>query len=83
MSALYKTYILMLAERLREELEEKEVISHNQKGFREEMGTVDNIYVLNYMVDRQTERKGGKMVAFFVDLKAAFASMDRRIFWKK
>lgn len=40
------------------------------------MGTLDNIYVLNYLVNKRIERKGGKLVAMFVDLKAAFDSMD-------
>lgn len=31
------------------------------------------------MVNRQIERKGGKLVALFVDLKATFDSVDRRI----
>jgi len=40
---------------------------------------VDNIYVLNYLVNRQLGRKGGKVVALFVDLKAAFDSVDREV----
>lgn len=41
------------------------------------MGTIDNIYVLNYVVNRQL-RKQGRFV-LFVDLKAAFDSVHRRI----
>jgi len=40
------------------------------------MGTLDNVYALNYLVNRQTERKERKLVALFIDLKAAFDSMD-------
>jgi len=40
---------------------------------------VDSIYVLNYIVNRQIERKEGKLVAVFIDLKAAFDSVDRKI----
>lgn len=32
--------------------------------------------MLNYLVNRQIERKGGKLVAMFVDLKAAFDSVN-------
>lgn len=42
------------------------------------METMDNIYVLNCMVNRQI-RKGGKMVALFIDLRAAFDSVDRGV----
>ncbi|XP_029157305.1 uncharacterized protein LOC114929790 [Nylanderia fulva] len=38
---------------------------------------MDNIYVMNYLINRQLKRKGGKMTAMFVDLKAAFDSVDR------
>jgi len=43
------------------------------------MGTMNNVYVLNYLVNRQLGRKGGRMVALFVDVKAAFDSVDRGI----
>lgn len=36
------------------------------------MGTMDNVYIFNYLVNRQVEKKGGKLVALFIDLKAAF-----------
>jgi len=42
---------------------------------------IDNIYVLNYLVERQLKR-GGKVVATFVDLKTAFDSVDRGILEK-
>lgn len=67
----------VLAERLREEVEGKEIIPRNKTGFRKGMGTMDNIYVINYLVNRQLGKRGGNLVAFFVDLKAAFDSIDR------
>ncbi|XP_024886911.1 golgin subfamily A member 6-like protein 1, partial [Temnothorax curvispinosus] len=74
-----KVYVAVLAERLREEVEHKGIIPPNQTGFRKGMRTVDNIYVLNYLINRQIRRKGGKVVALFVDLKAAFDSVDREV----
>lgn len=79
MPTLYKIYASALVERIKKEVEKKGVISQNQTGFRKGMGTMDNIYVLNYMVNRQLEKKGGKLVALFVDLKAAFDSVDREV----
>lgn len=38
---------------------------------------MDNSYVLNYLINRRIEKKGRKLVAFFVDLRAAFDSVDR------
>jgi len=33
-STLYKVYVAVLAEKLRKEIEEKELVPHNQVGFR-------------------------------------------------
>lgn len=43
------------------------------------MGTIDNIYVLNYLVDREISKKKGGVIAFFVDIKAVFDSVNRDI----
>jgi len=51
MPALYKVYTLTLVERIREEVEEKGIISQNQTGFRRGMRTIDNIYMLNYIIN--------------------------------
>lgn len=66
LSSLYKVYVMILAERLNEELEEKRIILYNQTGFRKDMGTIDNIYVVNYLINRQIERrKDGCIVCEF------------------
>lgn len=66
MPTLYKVYTAVLAERLREEMEGKGVISQNQTRFRKGMGMLDNIYVMNYLVNRQVGRKGGKVVGYLL-----------------
>lgn len=48
MTSLYKVYAMVLAERLRKEVEENEIIPQNQTGFRRGMDTMDNVYILNY-----------------------------------
>jgi hypothetical protein len=82
MPTLYKVYVGILTERLKEEMEEKEMLPPGQTGFRKGMGVMDNIYVLNFLVNRQLGRKGGLVVATFVDLKAAFDSVDREVLGK-
>lgn len=79
MSTLYKVYTSILAKMIEEQVKEKDAIPQNQTGFRKGTGTLDNIYVLNYMVNWSLERKGGKIIAFFMDLKAAFDSVDRGV----
>lgn len=41
------------------------------------MGIIYNIYVLNYLLNRQISKKGGLLVLFFANLRAAFDSVDR------
>lgn len=41
------------------------------------MEAIDNIYVINYLMNRQLGEKRRKLILLFVDLKAAFDSVDR------
>jgi len=75
MAVLYKVYMMGLVERLREGCKAKRVIPQNQTRFRKGMGTMDNIYVVNYLINRQLG-KGKGVLALFVDLKAAFDTVD-------
>lgn len=52
MPTLYKICTTILIERIREEVEEKKIIPENQTGFRKGKGIIDNIYVLNYLVQK-------------------------------
>jgi len=38
---------------------------------------MDSIYALNYLINRQLAKRGGKMMAMFVDLRTAFDSVNR------
>ena len=75
----YNVYALVLPERLREEVEEKRLLPPSQADFRKGLGCMDNIYVLNHLINRQGTRKERKMVIFFIDLKAAFDSVDKEV----
>ncbi|XP_076287327.1 uncharacterized protein LOC143212411 [Lasioglossum baleicum] len=75
----YKIYAAVLAERVREEVERKGLLPASQTGFRKGLGCIDNIYVLNYLINRQVRRKERRLVIMFVDLKAAFDSVDREV----
>lgn len=64
---------------IRKEVGKKRLMPENQAEFRKEKRVMDNVYILNFLVGRNLNRREGKMVVFFLDLKAAFDSMDRRI----
>jgi len=76
MPTAYKIYAMVLAERLKREMEEKGMLPERQAGFRKGRGVIDNIYTLNYVVERELAR-GNRIVATFVDLRTAFDSVDR------
>ncbi|XP_071577594.1 uncharacterized protein [Temnothorax nylanderi] len=82
MSSMYKIYMAVLAERIRKEVETKKLIPDNQAGFRKGMGTMDQIFALNYLINRQLGNEKGKMTVLFVDLKAAFDSVDKEVLIK-
>lgn len=46
------------------EVEEKSLMPQNQTGFKKGMGTMDNIYALNYLVNKQLGKEKGRLVAF-------------------
>lgn len=53
MPSLYKVYASFLRERLKEQIQDKGALPPNQTGFRK--GIVDNIYVLNYLINKRLE----------------------------
>ena len=79
MNTGYKIYAMTLCEKLNEEAEE--FLPESQSGFREGRSTMD-IYLFNFLIDRELEKKGGQLVACFVDYKAAFDTVDRNVLWK-
>jgi len=75
----YKVYAEIVRNRLEIEAERRNLIPESQAGFRKGRATLDNIYVLNHVMQRETRQGGedGKIYLFFVDLKAAFDKVDR------
>lgn len=43
--------------------------------------TIDNIYILNHIVQRKSQKRG-KVYALFVDLKAVCDRIDREKLWR-
>lgn len=77
----YKVYVGVLERKLERKME-KEMVPENQTGFTRNMGTMENIYVVNYIVKRELAKRGGKMWACFLDIKAAFDSLNRGKLWE-
>lgn len=75
MPMAYKVYVTMLVQKLRKETEMRRMTIQPDKI---QKGTIDNIYVINYLINRQIERRAGNLSAMFVDFKAAFDSVDKK-----
>jgi len=58
---------MILEKRLRKEVEKKKIMLQNQTGFSKRLGTMENVYVLNYLINRQLGKKKRMLVTLFVD----------------
>jgi len=77
----YKIYAEVMRKRMEKIMEEKKMIPESQAGFRKGRSTIDNIFALNHLIQRERMRskeEDRKIYALFVDLKAAFDKVDRK-----
>lgn len=82
-NTLAKLFTSILYNRLSEWAEMNLKLPEWQAGFRPDRSTLDHIFVLNYIIQSQLKKKGGKLYALFVDLKSAFTSVTHSILWRK
>lgn len=52
-NTLYKVYTMLIRKRLEEEMEMKRILPDNQAGFRKGQSSIDNLYVLHYVIKRE------------------------------
>ena len=81
LSSGYKLYTELILGRLQKEVDEKNLLPEGQAGFRKGRSTTDNIYILNHIVQR-AKMRNKRIYSMFVDLKAAFDTVDREILWE-
>lgn len=79
---IHKVYADIIRKRLEDEVERKGILPESQGGFRRGRGTIDNIFVLDHLVQREKKEKDKKIFAAFIDLKAAFDNVDRKKLWR-
>lgn len=85
MCTAYKIYAEVIRNRMEKEVEEKGMTPESQAGFRRGRSTIDNIFVLNYLMQREKRqgRKDGKICMMFADMKAAFDNVERSTLWRE
>lgn len=66
MNTLYKVYAMVIQGRLEKEMEKKNMLPEEQAGFRKGRGVLDNIYVLNYIVNRELMKEGRREAMGFL-----------------
>ncbi|CAB0029226.1 unnamed protein product [Trichogramma brassicae] len=67
----YKVYTEIIRGRLVKEIEEKKILPEGQAGFRKGRSTMDNLYTLNYVIQKAKKDKE-KVYATFYRLKEGF-----------
>ena len=82
LSCLGKLFTSILNNRLTDFLEENQLLSENQTGFRQNHSTLDHCFVLKSLLDIFSYKKK-KLYCAFIDYKKAFDSVWRKGLWSK
>ena len=75
-----KLYTYILNKRLTMWVEENNILSEAQAGFRKTYSTIDHIFTLLTLVQKQLSRSQ-KLYAAFIDFRKAFDLIDRNMLW--
>lgn len=82
LNSALKILIGVMANRFKSWTSQNRCLSEFQAGFRENYSTIDQIFILNTTAQTFIREKR-KLYAFFVDLKAAFDTVDRSALFYK
>ena len=74
-SSLGTLFYQILNNRVVEYLEDNDLLSKEQAGFRKGFRTTDHIFVLRKFIDKYINNRNGRIYACFVDFQTAFGSV--------
>lgn len=80
-SVISKLFTKIIARRLSDAIVKEDVLGPEQNGFRPGRGCGDNLFVLNTLVEKFEDTRTLNLC--FIDIKAAYDSVDRTILWKR
>ena len=83
LSIVGKLYASQLLTKLTAWLDSNNIIGPEQAGFRSGRSTLDHCTVLSYLISKQVDQARSRLYTAFLDLKAAFDSVNRNILWGK
>lgn len=78
----YKMYAEIIREKLEKRLERRGLLDDTQISSRKRRGTMDAIYILSKAMEKELDKKGVKVHAFFADMEAAFDKIRRKVVWE-
>jgi len=82
LSCIGKLFTLVLNDRVKLFLEDRNLLGEEQAGFRNGYSTIDHVFTLNFIVNLYLQKKK-KVFCAFVDYRKAFDSIDRICLWRK
>ena len=80
LSILSKVFTGVINKRLNRWAEENNILSEVQAGFRKGRSTVDHIFTLNALIEKQFSRNM-KLYVAFIDFKKAYDTVDRSVLY--
>ena len=78
-----KVFMNVLYSRLNKWCSDNSILCQEQGGFKQGFGTIDSIFTLNTIINKYTQRKGGRFYCAFVDFTKAFDLLNRNALWLK
>ena len=81
-SCISKIFTGILNKRIKAVIEDHDLLSEAQFGFRPQRSTVDAIFVLHSLVNKKINKKV-RLYCAFIDLKSAFDKVNRNGLWSK
>ncbi len=85
-SVVAKLFAMILQHRIASWAEEHAVKVKGQAGFRKDLCTTNNIFILRSLIDRQRQPrqkgKAGRLYCCFVDFRKAFDTVPRAVLWQ-
>ena len=81
-SCFAKLFTSVLSNRLKQWAKATDASSDAQFGIKANHSTIDAIFILKYLIDRQMQAKK-RLYCAFIDLKKAFDSVSRTSLWFK
>jgi hypothetical protein len=81
-SCFSKLFTVILNERLKQWAEENSILTDAQFGFKNKYSTVDPVFILHSLIQKQFENKK-HLFCCFIDYKRAYDYIDRNRLWYK